>query len=283
MPLSFILYPLSLISHLSQSVLEIPRRSVGGKELSGHSHWSSIKHKKGAVDAKRGKMFSKLAKNVTSAARQGGGDLDANLTLKYAVDKAKAVNMPKDTIERAIKKGTGELPGEELFELRYEGYGSGGVALMVDVVTDNRNRTASEIRRLFENGGGNLGQSGCVSWMFEQKGLFVVQDGKTTEDELMEIVVDAGAEDLEAEGTMMEVTCDPGDFESVKQAITSAEIEPELAEISQVPKSDVEVSEKDGRKILSLMDKLEDHEDVQNVYANFKLPPALVEELQAEE
>ena len=249
--------------------------------MSGHSHWSSIKHKKGAADAKRGKIFSKLAKAITSAARQGGGNLEMNIKLQYAVDKAKAENMPKDNIERAILKGTGELSGDtELFECIYEGYGPGGAAIMIEILTDNKNRTAPEIRKMFEKSGGNLGEPGCVSWMFQKKGMITVNVDGIEEDRLMTFVLDAGGEDLQVVGDEYQITCDTKDLNNIKNALQKEGINLVSAEISMVPTSFIELNETTGRKVISLAEALENHDDVQNVYANFELPEGLLEQLQ---
>lgn len=249
--------------------------------MSGHSHWSSIKHKKGAADAKRGKMFSKLAKAITSAARQGGGNPEMNIKLQYAVDKAKAGNMPKDNIERAMLKGSGELnDGSVFFECIYEGYGPNGVAVMVEILTDNKNRTAPEIRKVFEKSGGNLGESGCVSWMFQKKGVININAEDIDEDKLMTLVLDAGGEDLQAIDNEYQVVCDTKDFENIKQVLQKEGINLTLAETSMIPTSTVELDEKTGRSVISLMEALENHDDVQNVYANFDLPESLLVELQ---
>ena len=249
--------------------------------MSGHSHWSSIKHKKGAADAKRGKIFSKLAKAITSAARQGGGNLEMNIKLQYAVDKAKAENMPKDNIERAILKGTGELSGDtELFECIYEGYGPGGVAIMIEILTDNKNRTAPEIRKMFEKSGGNLGEPGCVSWMFQKKGMITVNINEIEEDRLMTFVLDAGGEDLQVVGDEYQITCDTKDLNNIKNALQKEGINLISAEISMIPTSFIGLNETTGRKVISLAEALENHDDVQNVYANFELPEGLLEQLQ---
>ncbi len=249
--------------------------------MSGHSHWSSIKHKKGAADAKRGKIFSKLARAITSAARQGGGNLEMNIKLQYAIDKAKAENMPKDNIERAILKGTGELSGDtELFECIYEGYGPGGVAMMIEILTDNKNRTAPEIRKMFEKSGGNLGEPGCVSWMFQKKGMITVNINDIEEDRLMTFVLDAGGEDLQVVGDEYQITCDTKDLNNIKNALQKEGINLISAEISMIPTSFIELNEITGRKVISLAEALENHDDVQNVYANFELPEGLLEQLQ---
>ena len=247
--------------------------------MSGHSKWSTIKHKKGALDAKRGKLFSKLSKLIITAARNGGGDPDMNLPLRYAIDKAKAANMTKDTIERAVKKGTGDLEGAQIEELLYEGYAPGGVALMVEALTDNRNRTAPEIKKILENRGGSLGATNCVGWMFSSKGVFRVDASKITEDKLMEIALDAGAEDLQRDGDGFEVTCEPTAFHEVQQALQDAGIEPELAEIQRVPSTTVKLDRDQAAKVLALIENLEDHEDVQNVYSNFDVDEKILEEL----
>ncbi len=248
--------------------------------MSGHSKWSTIKHKKGAADAKRGKIFSKLAKAITSAARQGGGNPDMNLKLQYAIDSAKSENMPKDNIERAILKGTGELNADSiLYECLYEGYGSNGVAVLVEILSDNKNRTASEIRKIFERGGGNLGESGCVSWLFQKKGLITIDKGEIEEDKLMTFVLDAGCEDLQIVGENYQIDCETKDFNSVKKMLQDDGVKIELAEISWVPNTFIELDEAKGRNVISFMEKLENHDDVQNVYANFSLPEDMLSEL----
>lgn len=249
--------------------------------MAGHSHWSSIKHKKGVADAKRGKIFSKLAKAITSAARQGGGNPEMNIKLQYAIDKAKAENMPKDNIERAILKGTGELnDGSEYFEIIYEGYGPSGVAIMLEILTDNKNRTASEIRKAFDRFGGNLGETGCVSWMFQKKGLITIDAGQTDEDTLMAIILDAGGEDLVNEDGKYQILCDTKDLENLKDTLQKEGINIDSAEISRIPNTFVELNEKTSKNVISLMETLENHDDVQNVYANFELPKELVAEMQ---
>jgi YebC/PmpR family DNA-binding regulatory protein len=251
--------------------------------MSGHSHWSSIKHKKGAIDAKRGKLFSKLSKLIITAAHHGGGDPDSNLRLRYAIDDARAANMTKDTIERAIKKGTGELEGMTYEELTYEGYAPGGVALMIEILTDSRNRTASEIRKVMENRGGSLGAANCVAWMFHRKGLFTIDASKVSEDKLMEVALDAGADDVKSEGKTIEVTCDPVDFEKVKKALTDAGITPEMAKTQRVPSQTVKVDRSHAKRVLDLISELEEHEDVQNVYSNFDIDEQIMQELIAAE
>jgi len=248
--------------------------------MSGHSHWATIKRKKGAVDTKRGKAFSKLTKAIMVAAKQGGGNPDMNLKLSYAVEKAKQANLPKDNIERAIKKATGELEGVSFDECVYEGYGPGGIAIIMEILTDNRNRTAAETRKIFEKAGGNLGETGCVSWMFEQKGLIIVDASAINEDDLMEITLEAGAEDMEVVGDSYQITCAISDFESVKNALKDKEIVSKEADLSLIPTNFIDVDEKLGEKILNLMDTLENHDDVQNVYANFNLSESYLAELQ---
>ncbi len=248
--------------------------------MSGHSKWSTIKHKKGAADVKRGKIFSKLAKAITSAARQGGGNPDMNLKLQYAIDSAKSENMPKDNIERAVQKGTGELGADAvLYECLYEGYGSNGVAVMAEILTDNKNRTAAEIRKVFEMSGGNLGESGCVAWMFQQKGVITVNSGEIEEDELMALVLDAGCDDLHEEDGKYEIDCEIKDYNNVKKVLQDEGIKIEFAEISWIPSTLIELDEAKGKKVISLMEKLENHDDVQNVYANFSLPEGFLSEL----
>jgi YebC/PmpR family DNA-binding regulatory protein len=247
--------------------------------MSGHSKWSTIKHKKAAQDAKRGAMFTKVIKELTVAARMGGGDIDMNPRLRTAVLKAKAVNMPQDTMQRAIMKGTGELPGVNYEEITYEGYGPGGVAMIVTVLTDNRNRTVAEIRKIFSKSGGNLGESGCVAWMFQKKGLIVVDKDKVDEDELFTIALEAGAEDVRPADAMYEVITSVEDFEPVKQGITTKGIEPASSEVSLLPQTTVRLEGSQARQLLKLMDELEEHDDVQNVYANFDIPDEVMAEV----
>lgn len=250
--------------------------------MAGHSHWASIKRKKEVIDAKRGKLFSKLARNITVAAKSGGGNPDLNLKLQYAIDKAKAANMPKENIERAIQKGAGGASGEDFSQCLYEGYGPGGVAIMLEIVTDNKNRTASEIRNIFDKFGGSLGGAGCVSWMFEKKGMFVVNSDRVDEDQLMMIALEAGAEDVLRVEHVYQIICAPADFEGVKNTLKERGIPFESAEISWIPNSFMELDENTGKKVVELMDALEDHDDVQEVYANFNLPKGLLLELQEE-
>ena len=245
--------------------------------MSGHSHWAGIKYKKAATDAKRGRAWSKLARMIIVAAKAGGGDPAANLSLRYAIDKAKAANMPKDTIEKAIKKGTGEVEGVNFEEVLYEGYGPGGVAIMVEALTDNRNRTTPEIKRLFERHGCSLGTGGCVNWMFSKKGLITVSTAEVDEEQLFEIALNAGADDMQNTGEVYEITCDPGAYERLKETLKEKEIPTQVVEISMVPQNTVPVSEERvAKKILSLMEAFEDHDDVQNTYANFDIPDEIM-------
>lgn len=248
--------------------------------MSGHSHWAGIKYKKAANDAKRGKTWSKVARMIIVAAKNGGGDPSANLSLRYAIDKAKAANMPKDTIEKAIKKGTGDLAGVTFEEVLYEGYGPSGVAIMVDALTDNRNRTGPEIKKIFEKHGGSLGASGCVNWMFSQKGLITVNSEKVDEEQLLEIALNAGADDVKTEGEISEITCSPAAFEDLKKALQENEIPTEVAEISMVPQTTVAISDKHtAERIVSLMEAFDDHDDVQNAYSNFDIPDEIMEKI----
>lgn len=244
--------------------------------MSGHSHWAKIRRSKASTDAKRGRIWSKLAKRIIVSAKTGGGNPDENLQLRYAIDEAKSANMPNDTIEKAIKRGTGELGAESYEQVIYEGYGPGGVAFLVDCLTNNRNRTAPEMRRIFERSGGQLGAAHCVSWMFEQKGTFVISSDNANEDTLVEIALDAGADDVTAEGDLFEITCQLGAFSAVKQALAEKEIEPDAAEIAMVPKNTVTVEGEKARQILNLMEALEEHDDVQRAYSNFDIPDELM-------
>jgi YebC/PmpR family DNA-binding regulatory protein len=240
--------------------------------MSGHSKWSTIKHKKGAADAKRGKIFTKLIKEITVAARMGGGDPDANPRLRHALNAARAQNMPKDNFERAIKKGTGELEGVNYEEIVYEGYGPGGVAVLVECMTDNRNRTIAEVRHAFGKAGGNVGTDGCVAWMFDKKGLISVSKEAADEDTLMEVALDAGAEDIKDEGDVFEVITAPADFDAVKEAVDQAQIEYELAEITMIPQNMTKVEGKDAESMVKFMDALDDLDDVQKFYSNADIP-----------
>ena len=248
--------------------------------MSGHSHWATIKHKKGAIDAKRGKQFSKLSRAIIIAARHGGGDPETNLKLRYAIDKARQVSMPKENIEQAVKRGTGQLEGITFEEITYEGYGPGGVAILVDVLTDNRNRTNGELRKIFERTAGKLGSAGCVGYLFERKGFFSINAEGHDEDTLMGIALDAGADDLKQVGTTFEITCDPAVFAKVQETLVKNGIQPVLAEISQLPKVPVEVEAETGVKVMRLMEALDDHDDVQNVYSNVNITEEMV--IQAE-
>jgi YebC/PmpR family DNA-binding regulatory protein len=239
--------------------------------MSGHSKWANIKHRKAAVDAKRGKIFTKLIRELTIAARHGGGDPDANPRLRSAIAAAKNNNMPGDTIERAIKRGTGEAGGEELHEITYEGYGPGGSAVLVKVLTDNKNRTVSEVRRIFTKYGGNLGESGCVSWMFEMKGRIAFDKENVDEDKLFEIALEAGAEDVRTEEGELVVITSPDNFEPIKSAIEKERLKYNFAVVTMVPKSSVKVEGKEAENMLRLMEALEDSDDVQNVYSNFDI------------
>ncbi len=246
--------------------------------MSGHSKWSSIKHKKAAVDAKRGKMFTKLIKEITVAAREGGGDPDTNPRLRTAIANAKAQNMPNETIERGILRGTGQLPGTSYEEIIYEGYGPKGVAIIVEVVTDNRNRSTSDLRNILSKNGGNLGERGCVSWMFDKKGLIVIDKDKADEDELIMVTLDAGAEDIKSEDDSYEIITEPQHFESVRDAVQEAGIETTLEEISMIPQTTVKLDGKEALQLLKIIGSLEDHDDVQNVYSNFDIPDDLIEQ-----
>ena len=249
--------------------------------MSGHSKWASIKHKKGKADAARGQVFTKLIKEITVAARMGGGDPDSNARLRSAVATAKAQNMPGDNITRAIKKGTGELEGIHYEEFSYEGYGPGGVAVMVDVLTDNKNRTTSDVRRIFTRNAGNLGEGGCVSWMFATKGLIIFDKSKATEDQLMEIALDAGAEDVSDAENVWEVIATAADFEKVKKAFDDRKMVYESAQLSMIPQTMVKLEGKDAEHMLKLMEQLEESDDVQHVYANFDISLKEMEKLSA--
>jgi YebC/PmpR family DNA-binding regulatory protein len=251
--------------------------------MSGHSKWSTIKHKKAATDAKRGQVFTRYIREITVAARLGGGDIDANPRLRAAVNAARTVNMPKDNIERAIARGAGGGEGTNIEEVRYEGYGQGGVAILVDCMTDNRNRTVSDVRSAFNKGGGNMGESGCVSWMFQQKGLFVFDRTEVSEEQLLEIGMEAGAEDIHDrpdEGAI-EITCAPADFLVLQEAFAGAELAPAVGEIAWIPENSVPVQGEEAEKVLRLIERLEEVDDVQNVYANFDISAADMERLHA--
>ncbi len=239
--------------------------------MSGHSKWSSIKHKKAARDAKRGKVFTKLIKEITIAARLGGGDINANPRLRTAVATAKAQSMPNDNIDRAIKKGTGELGGGQLEQVTYEGYGPGGVALIMDVLTDNRNRTVSDIRFLLSKSGGNLGESGCVGWMFHKRGVITIEKRHIDEDQLLELALEAGADDVVADDDTFQVLTAPENFQAVRDALDAAKITIDAAEITMMPETTVKITGHQANQVLKLMDDLEEHDDVQNVAANFDI------------
>ncbi len=239
--------------------------------MSGHSKWHSIKHKKAAQDAKRGKAFTRIIKEVAVAARMGGGDPDINPRLRKAVADAKAVNMPADNIKRAIMKGTGQLEGISYEEITYEGYGPGGVAIFVETVTDNKNRTISELRHIFSKNGGNMGESGCVAWMFKKKGYIVVEKSKTSEDTLLDIILNAGAEDLREDGSNFEIITPPDKHESVEKILRDNNIEVAASSLSMIPQNYVKLEGKQAQQCLRLMEELEDHEDAQNVWANFDI------------
>jgi YebC/PmpR family DNA-binding regulatory protein len=245
--------------------------------MSGHSKWSTIKHKKAARDAKRGKLFTKLIKEITVAARMGGGDINSNPRLRTAVTTARAQSMPGENIDRAIKKGTGDLEGVTYEEIQYEGYGPGGAAIIAQVLTDNKNRTVSEIRRLFMKHGGNLGETGSVGWMFDKKGLITIEKLQVTEDRLMDVVLDAGAEDVRDEDEIFEVVTAPESFHAVKDRLDQEKITVASAQVTLVPKTTVDIDAKNVEQILKLTEELEDHDDVQNVSANFNIPAELME------
>jgi YebC/PmpR family DNA-binding regulatory protein len=239
--------------------------------MAGHSHWANIARKKSLIDNKRGKLWSKLAKGIMVAAKHGGGDPNANLRLRYAIIDAKAGNMPKDTIDRAIKKGTGELEGVNFEEILYEGYGPNGVAVLCDILTDNRNRTAGEVRKIFELAGGKLGATGCVSWMFDRKGLITIAADQVDEEKLMELALEAGADDVRHAGNSFEVICDPNSYSTVCDALDAANIATEGRQITRIPKDTVDLDSTAAAPVLKMMDALDDHDDVQSVAANFNI------------
>ncbi len=247
--------------------------------MSGHSKWATIKHKKAKTDAVRGRIFTKVVKEITIAARIGGGDINGNPRLRFAVDKAKAENMPADNIKRAIQKGTGELPGVQYEELTYEGYGPKGIAILVDVTTDNKNRTLGEIRNIFERGGGNLGAAGCVSWNFKRKGLLAFDKKSVDEEKITTAAINAGAEDINIDESAIEVITSPDDFIKVNDTLKAAKFEPVTAEITMIPSTTVKLAGDDARKVLNLVSKLEDNEDVQAVHANFDIPDEIIAQL----
>jgi len=248
--------------------------------MAGHSKWANIKHRKGAADAKRGKIFTRLIKEITVAARMGGGDIEGNPRLRAAVTTAKTVNMPKDNIARAIKKGTGEIEGEVYDEILYEGYGPGGVAVLVECMTDNRNRTVADIRHYFAKSNGNLGESGCVAWMFDKKGTIQVEKSGISEEELMDLALEAGAEDVVEEDSGFQVLTAPEEFETVREALEQAGVTMGDAEVSMVPKNTIEVTDENvAKSLMKLLENLEDHDDVQNVHANFDMDDSLMENI----
>lgn len=247
--------------------------------MSGHSKWATIKHKKGAADAKRGKLFTKLIKEIAVAARIGGGDPDSNPRLRTAISDAKAVNMPADNIKRAVQRGTGELPGVQYEEIVYEGYGPSGVALIMQIATDNRNRTLAELRHILSKHGGNLGETGCVTWIFSKRGYIVVEKSKAKEDALLELITEAGADDMREDGENWEIFCPVENFQQVVDALNKAGITPTVAELSMLPQTQVKISGKPADQVLRLMDELDEHEDVQHVYANFDIEDAELQSL----
>lgn len=240
--------------------------------MSGHSKWASIKHKKAATDAKRGAAFTKVTREITAAAKDGGGSLETNIRLRAAVGRAREINMPNNNIENAIKKGTGELPGVTYETVIFDAYGPGGVAMLIEGLTDNRNRTTAEVRNMLAKKNGNMAGAGSTAWMFTTKGFVSVEKSKTSEETLMEIALEAGAEDIKAEGDYFEITCEPASLEGIKAALTAKEIPMATAEITKIPSSTVRVTGSDAKQTLALMETLEEHEDIQAVYANFDIP-----------
>jgi YebC/PmpR family DNA-binding regulatory protein len=239
--------------------------------MSGHNKWSTIKHKKGAADAKRGKLFSKIIKEITIAARMGGGDPEGNPRLRTAVNAARTANMPKDNVDKAIKRGTGEIEGVNYEEITYEGYGPGGVAVLVEALTDNKNRTVAEVRHIFEKYNGNLGEAGCVAWMFKKQGIVVITADSLDEDEVMEVALECGAHDVKKEGATFEVAADPADVETVRKAVEDKGWKVELAEVTMIPQTTVKLEGKKAEQMLKMMDALDDNEDMQKVFANFDI------------
>lgn len=251
--------------------------------MSGHSKWASIKHKKAAADAKRGKVFTKLIREISVAAREGGGDPETNPQLRTAVERAKSANMPSDNVEKAIKKGTGELPGVTYESCLFEGYGPGGVALIVETLTDNKNRASSEIRNIFSKKNGNMAGSGSVAWMFEKKGYILVDKNNVSEDDVFSIAVDAGAEDVKTEGDKFEVYTGPKELENVKKALKGNNIKWETAELSMIPNSTIKLEGDKAKQLIALIEGLEAHDDVQKVYANFDIPDEVLEKITSKE
>jgi YebC/PmpR family DNA-binding regulatory protein len=250
--------------------------------MSGHSKWASIKHKKGAADAKRGKLFTKLIREITVAAKDGGGDPDMNPALRTAISRANDANMPKDNIEKAIKKGTGELPGVSYESCMFEGYGPAGVAILVEALTDNKNRSSAEIRNIFSKKSGNLAGAGSVSWIFTPKGYILVSQSQIDEEELFSVTVDAGAEDIKSSGKNYEIFSEPKDLEAIKEALRAKNIKWEEAELTKIPNSTIKLSGNQAKQVLTLVEALEDHDDVQKVYANFDIPDEVLEEIAQE-
>ena len=250
--------------------------------MAGHSKWANIKHKKAATDAKRGKAWSKLSKAIMVAAKNGGSDMDVNIRLRTLVQDARAVSMPKDNIDRAIKKGAGELESVVFEEIIYEGYGPGGTAVMCDILTDNRNRTSPELKKLFEKCGGKMGATGCVGYMFERKGLIVIAKDSADEEKLMEVALEAGADDIANVDDNFEVTCDPESYTGLSEALDAAEIKCLSKQVTRIPSNTVDLSSGDAKKILKMMDQLEDHDDVQNVSSNFNISDEAMAEIEAE-
>lgn len=245
--------------------------------MGGHSHWAGIKHKKGLADAKRGKMFTKLIREIVIATREGGPSKERNPRLRKAIEDARAANMPGDNVEKAILRGQGKLPGATIEEVVFEGYGPNGVAVMIEATTDSKNRTTSEIRKIFSNNGGALGELGCVSWVFRQKGYFEIEKSRTTEEKLFEIVLDAGAEDVKSDETdIFKVVCEPSEFEKVKAALEKAGIAAVSAEVTKIPGTEVKLEGDAAEKAIALMEALEEHDDVKNVYANYNVPDEIL-------
>ena len=246
--------------------------------MSGHSKWSTIKRKKGAADQKRGKEFSKLIRLITQAARSGGGDVNMNPTLRTAVDKAKSINMPADTLARAIKRGTGEIEGAQYEEIMYEGYGPGGIAILIETTTDNRNRTTADVRHALNKYGGSMGEAGCVQWMFSKKGVILIPKAGVDEEKLMEVAIDGGADEVNDAGDYFQIMCAPNDLNAVKKALEDAKFTIEDAEVSMEPQTTIDVTDK-AETVLRLISMLEDVDDVENVYSNFDIPDEIMEKL----
>ncbi|MDP8234303.1 MAG: YebC/PmpR family DNA-binding transcriptional regulator [Candidatus Saelkia tenebricola] len=251
--------------------------------MSGHSKWANIKYRKGAADVRKGKIFSKLAKEITVAAKEGGGDSGANASLRHAIEKARDANMPMDNVERAVKKGTGELPGVSYEQVVYEGYGPAGIAILIDALTDNKNRTTSEVRSIFTKKGGNMAGAGSVSWIFHRKGLIVVDKNVVDEDILLTMAIESGAEDMKTEGDVFEIIISPESFEAVKNALTDKNIIMVSNEITMLPSNSIKLGVQEAKRVLSLMDLLQSNDDVQQVYANFDIPDEIIEEVANED